>query len=125
MHENEISFFIRKAIFKIYNSLGPGLFESVYVAALIYELQQLGLTVSKEIPLPVVYETIKLDAGFRIDLMVENKVIIEVKSIENLAEVHHKQILTYLKLSGKKLGILVNFNSGNISHSIFRKVNGL
>lgn len=125
MHENDISFLIRKAIFKIYNSLGPGLFESVYIGALVYELQQMNLSVVKEIPLPVVYETIKLDAGFRVDLIVGDKVIIEVKSVENLAEVHHKQLLTYLKLSGKKLGILVNFNSSNISESIFRKVNGL
>jgi len=125
MHENDISFLIRKAIFKIYNSLGPGLFESVYIAALVYELQQMNLSVVKEIPLPVVYETIKLDAGFRADLIVGGKVIVEVKSVENLAEVHHKQILTYLKMSGKKLGLLVNFNSSNISESIFRKVNGL
>ncbi len=95
------------------------------MTALIYELQQLGLTVTKKIPLPVIYQTIRLDPGFRIDLMVENKVIIEVKSIESIAEVHHKQLFTYLKLSGKKLGLLVNFNSTNISHSIFRKVNGL
>lgn len=125
MHENEISFLVRKAIFKVYNNLGPGLFESVYIATLIFELQNLGLSVAKEVPLPVVYETIKMDAGFRIDLLVENKVVIEVKSIECLAEVHHKQLLTYLKLSGKKLGILVNFNTTNISQSIFRKVNGL
>jgi GxxExxY protein len=125
MHENEISFLIRKAIFKIYNSLGPGLFESVYVAALVYELQQEGLAVAKEVPLPLVYETIRMEAGFRIDILIEDKVIIEVKSIENLAEVHHKQLITYLKLSGRKLGLLVNFNSSDISKSIFRKVNGL
>ena len=125
MHENDISFLIRKAIFKIYNSLGPGLFESVYVTAIVYELQQLGLEVKKEVALPMVYERIKFEAGFRIDVLVNDLVIVEIKSIETLAEVHHKQLLTYLRLSGLKLGLLVNFNSVNIPESIFRKVNGL
>ena len=125
MHENDISFLIRKAIFKVYNSLGPGLFESVYVTALVYELQQLHLQVKKEVALPMVYEGIKFEAGFRIDILVNDLVIVEVKSIETLAEVHHKQVLTYLRLSGLKLGLLVNFNSSNITESIFRKVNGL
>ena len=125
MTENEISYNIRGAIFKVYNSLGPGLLESVYVAALMYELKKDGLNVDSEVPLPVVYEGIKLKIGFRIDILVENLVIIEVKSVENLAEVHHKQVITYLKLSGKKLAILVNFNSNDIAESIFRKVNNL
>ena len=125
MHENKISFLIRKAIFEVYNKLGPGLFETVYVAALMHELQQNGLVVVKEKALPAVYDSITLEPAFRIDLLVKNKVIVEVKSIENLMEVHHKQLLTYLKLSGMKLGILVNFNSANITQSIFRKVNGL
>ena len=116
---------VRKAIFKVYNTLGPGLYESVYVTALSYELQQLDLSVKTEVPLPMVYEGIKFEAGFRIDILVNDKLIIEVKSVENLAEVHHKQVLTYLKLSGLKLGLLVNFNSPNIADSIFRKVNGL
>jgi GxxExxY protein len=125
MNENDISFLVRKAIFKVYNILGPGLYESVYVTALSYELQQLDLSVKTEVPLPMVYEGIKFEAGFRIDILVNDKLIIEVKSVENLAEVHHKQVLTYLKLSGLKLGLLVNFNSPNIADSIFRKVNGL
>jgi GxxExxY protein len=125
MHENDISFLIRKAIFKVYNTLGPGLFESVYVTALTYEMQQLGLKVKTEVALPLVYEGIKFEAGFRIDMLVNDLVIVEVKSVENLAEVHHKQVITYLKLSGLKLGLLVNFNSINIAESIFRKVNGL
>jgi len=125
MHENDISFLVRKAIFKVYNTLGPGLYESVYVTALSYELQLLDLSVKTEVPLPMVYEGIKFEAGFRIDILVNDKLIIEVKSVENLAEVHHKQVLTYLKLSGLKLGLLVNFNSPNIADSIFRKVNGL
>lgn len=125
MHENDISYLVRKAIFKVYNSLGPGLYESVYVTALSYELQQLDLSVKREVPLPMVYEGIKFEAGFRIDILVNDKVILEIKSIENLAEVHHKQVITYLKLSGLKLALLVNFNSSNIAESIYRKVNGL
>ena len=96
-----------------------------YCAALIYELQLLGIKVAREVALPVIYESVKMDAGYRIDILVEDKVIVEIKSIENITEVHHKQLLTYLKLSGKKLGLLVNFNSADISKSIFRKVNGL
>jgi GxxExxY protein len=115
MHENDISFLIRKAIFKVYNTLGPGLFESIYVSALTYELQQLGLLIKAVVVIPVVYEGVKFEAGFRADILVNDLVIIEVKSIENLAEVHHKQVLTYLRLSGLKLGLLVNFNSANIA----------
>jgi GxxExxY protein len=125
MDENDISFKIRGCIFKVYNSLGPGLLESVYEAALIYELGTLNLNVKSQVPIPVVYNEIKLDLGFRADIIVEKKVIIEIKSIENIAEVHHKQVLTYLKLTGIKLGLLVNFNTEDISHSIYRKVNGL
>ncbi|HPH30987.1 MAG TPA: GxxExxY protein, partial [Chitinophagaceae bacterium] len=99
MHENDISFLIRKAIFTVYNTLGPGLYESVYITALRHELEKLGLTVSVEMPLPLIYDGIRFEAGFRIDMMVNEKVIIEVKSVEKLAEVHHKQIITYLRLS--------------------------
>lgn len=125
MTENDISYLIRGAIFKVYKTLGPGLLESVYEAALMYELKKEGLTAKSQVPLPVVYEEEKLELGFRIDILVNNLVIIEIKSVEQLAEVHHKQVLTYLKLSGIKLGILVNFNSEDISKSIYRKVNGL
>ncbi len=125
MTENEISYLIRGAIFKVYNTLGPGLLESVYVAALIYELKKEGLNIKKEVPVPVIYENNSLDIGFRIDILVNDLVIIEVKSIEQLTEVHHKIVLTYLKLSGKKLAILVNFNTSDISNSIYRKVNNL
>lgn len=125
MTENEISYIIRGAIFKVYNTLGPGLLESVYVAALVFELRKAGLTIKTEAPLPAVYEDEKLDIGFRLDILVNDLVIIEVKSIERLAEVHHKVVLTYLKLSGKKLAILVNLNTEDISKSIFRKVNNL
>ena len=125
MTENEISFKIRGAIFKVFNVLGPGLLESPYEAALRYELIKDGLEVKSQVALPLIYDEISMDVGYRIDLLVENKVIIEIKSVENLAEVHHKQVITYLKLSTKKFALLVNFNCVEIDKSIFRKVNGL
>lgn len=123
--ENDISYLIRGAIFKVYSILGPGLLESVYEAVLLFDLQKQGLDVKSQVPLPVFYEGFKLELGFRLDLLVDSKVIIEIKSVENLAEVHHKQVLTYLKLSNLKLGILVNFNVDDVTKGIFRKVNGL
>lgn len=125
MTENDISYKIRGAIFSVYNALGPGLLESVYSAALFHELKESGLKVEKEAPVPVYYKDTKIDVGFRLDLLVEDKVIIEIKSVENLAEVHHKQLITYLKVTDIKLGILVNFNTDEIKSGIFRKVNGL
>ncbi len=123
MHENEITFIIRGAIFKVYNTLGPGLLESSYEASLGYELIKAGLIVEHQVGLPLIYDTLKLDVGYRIDLLIEKKVIIEIKSVENLAEVHHKQIITYLKFSGIKVGLLVNFNTSEIAKEIHRKVN--
>ena len=123
--ENEISYQIRGAIYDVYNALGAGLLESVYVTALEWELVNKGLRVRKEVPIPAYYKDVRMELGFRLDLLVEEKVIIEVKSVETLAGVHHKQILTYLRLADKKLGILVNFNVGEIKEGIFRKVNGL
>ena len=125
MTENEISYVIRGSIFRVFNTLGPGLFEKVYCAAICVELYRLGLNFRTEVALPVRYSGECLDLGFRLDILVEDKVIIEVKSVEQLAPVHHKQLLTYLKLSGLKLGILVNFNCEKIEDSICRKVNGL
>jgi GxxExxY protein len=125
MKENETSYKIRGAIFRVYKHFGPGLLESVYVAALEADLKNEGLQVRKEVAVPVYYGTEKLDVGFRIDLLVEDTVIIEVKSVENLAEVHHKQVITYLRLTNLKLAILVNFNVDNINSGIFRKVNNL
>ena len=125
MTENNISYLIRGSIFKIYNALGPGLLESVYVACLAHELTLAGLKVRCQVPLPVVYNNVILELGFRIDLLINSLVLIEVKSIEILAPVHHKQVLTYLRLSELKLGILVNFNTDEIDKSIIRKVNGL
>lgn len=125
MTENEISYIIRGAILTVFKRLGPGLFENVYKHVLKYELEKAGLSVMSEVPLPVVYDNQKFDIGFKIDLLVADKVIIELKSIERISEVHHKQVITYLRLSDKKLGILVNFNTDNIANNIFRKVNQL
>lgn len=123
--ENQISYDVRGAIFKVYNTLGSGLFESVYETALSYEIEKLGYSIKRQVALPFVYEEIKFEQGFRIDILVEDKVIIELKSVETLANIHYKQLLTYLRLSNKKLGILVNFNSESISDSIKRVVNKL
>lgn len=125
MNENELSYIIRGCIFKVYNALGPGLLESAYEAALVYELRQAGLDVVCQLGLPFQYETIKLDIGYRIDILVNDKVIVEIKSVESLADVFYKQVVTYLKLSNKKLGILVNFNTLKIDESIKRIVNNL
>lgn len=124
--ENEISYKIRGAIFDVYNKVGPGLLESAYEAALAYELSNKhGFYVKTQVGLPFVYEEISLDIGYRIDIIVEDKVIIEIKSVDELKDVHYKQLLTYLKLSNKKLGILVNFNTNKINQSIKRIVNNL
>ena len=125
MNENDISYIIRGAIFKVYHALGPGLLESVYELALAHELIQSGCDVKVQQPVAIWYEGAKLEGGFRMDILVNDLVVIEIKSVENLAEVHHKQLLTYLRLANKKLGLLVNFNSENIATSIHRKVNNL
>jgi GxxExxY protein len=125
MTENEISYAIRGCIFNVYNNLGPGLLESAYEAALAFELNKKGLAYVMQVGLPMQYESIQLGIGYRLDFIVENKVILEIKSVETLLNVHHKQLITYLKLSGLKLGLLINFNTDNISNAIFRKVNQL
>lgn len=125
MTENEISYKIRGSIFKVYNALGAGLLESAYAAALTFDLTKDGLNVKREVPVPIIYENTELDVGFRLDLLIENKVIVEIKSVENITSLHHKQVLTYLKLTDLKLAILVNFNVANINDGIFRKVNKL
>lgn len=125
MEENDITYKIRGCIFAVYRNLGPGLLESVYEAALVYELKKNNLEVKSQVPLPVLYEGIQLEVGFRIDVLVEEKVIVEIKSVEELSKVHYKQLLTYLKLSDKKVGLLVNFNCDNISKNIKRIVNNL
>jgi len=125
MDENDISYIIRGAIFTTYNAFGPGLLESDYENVLSYVLRSQGLEVKQQLQLPIYFNDVELDAGYRLDLLVNNLVIVEIKSVEALTPVHHKQVITYLKLSGLKLGILVNFNAVNISESIIRKVNRL
>lgn len=125
MTENEISYKIRGAIFEIYNTVGPGLLESVYEAALYYELKKDGLKVERQIEVPFLYKDIRLDVAYRLDLIVEDKVIIELKSVSEFSAVHFKQLTTYLKLTNLKLGLLVNFNTSNMREGIARIVNNL
>ena len=125
MDENKISYDIRGAAFKVHNELGPGLLESVYEAALAYELELLGYEVKKQVGIPMKYGNISFEVGFRLDLLINELVIIEIKSLESLADVHHKQLLTYLRLTKKKLGLLINFNSTSLKDSIIRIVNNL
>ena len=125
MNENDITYKIRGAIFKVYNELGPGLLESVYEAALLYQLRKDGLQVENQKILNVYYDGNILPIDFRIDILVEDKVIIELKSVEMLKDLHKKQLLTYLKISGKKVGLLVNFNTNDLTKNIVRIVNGL
>lgn len=125
MTENEVATETIDACYRVHTALGPGLLESVYEAVLAFELGKRGLSVVSQRPLPVVYENVKLEVGFRIDLHVEDKVVVEVKSVEALADVHYKQVLTYLKLSDRKLGILVNFNVSSLKGHVRCIVNGL
>jgi GxxExxY protein len=108
--------------FKIHSALGPGLLESVYVECLSYELEESGFKIKKQIPLPLIYKNVKLEAGYRLDIMVEDSIVVEVKSIDALADIHLAQILTYLKLSGCRLGLLVNFNVEHLKQGIKRVV---
>jgi GxxExxY protein len=125
MDLDELTYQIRGCVFDVFKELGPGLFESVYEAALLFELSQKGFNVQSQTPVPVLYKSIRLEVGFRLDILVENNVIIEVKSVETLHDVHKKQLLTYLKLTGKKVGFLVNFNSSHLKdkESFIRIVN--
>jgi GxxExxY protein len=125
MNENELSFKIIGAAMALHKSLGPGLLESVYEAALAYDLKEIGLEVKTQVPMPLVYKEVKQEIGYRIDLLVENKVIVEIKSIENFAPVHFAQTLTYLKLADKKLALLINFNTKLLKDGIHRIVNNL
>ncbi|MGM3304424.1 GxxExxY protein [Anabaena sp. WFMT] len=125
MNENEIAKEVVDAAFKIHTRLGPGLLESAYQAILEYELRKRGLQVESEKPIPVVYEGVFLEAGFRADLIVEDKVIIELKSVETIHPVHKKQLFTYLSLADKRLGLLINFGAFLIKDGISRVVNNL
>lgn len=123
MTENEITYEIRGAIFDVYNELGPGLLESVYEEALVFELRERGLEVVRQMDVPVMYKGNELKTAFRLDLLVENRVIVELKSVEEMKPVFAKQLLTYLRLLDKHVGLLVNFNTNNLSDSIKRIVN--
>ena len=125
MTENAIAKEIVDAAFRIHTTLGPGLLDSVYDTILAYELDRRGLRTVRQQPIPVVYENVRIDTGFRADLIVEDKVIGEVKSVELLAPVHRKQLLTYLRLADKRLGLLINFQVALIKDGIARIVNGL
>ena len=125
MLENDISEKIIGCAIEVHKSLGPGLLESAYLECLFYELQKAGLQVEKQKPLPLIYKEVKLDVGYRIDLFVEGKVIIELKSVEALNDIHIAQVLTYLKLSDCKLGLLMNFNVLRVVDGIKRLVNKL
>ena len=125
MTENEISRIVVDASYRIHVELGPGLFESVYEEILSYELMKKGLYISRQKTITIVWEEIKMEHGFRADLIVENKVLIEIKSVESIAPVHQKQVLTYLKLTNLKLGLLINFNEAYIKNGITRIVNKL
>jgi GxxExxY protein len=125
MTENELSRIVFDCCLKVHQTLGPGLLESAYEECLFYELKKSGLDVQKQKALPLVYEEVKLDVGYRIDIIIENKLIIEIKSVEALNDVHFAQLLTYLKLTDCKLGLLINFNVTLIKNGIKRIVNNL
>ncbi len=125
MTENEISYKIIGAAIELHKKLGPGLLESVYENALAYDLREISLKILQQVPMPLIYKEVKMEAGFRLDLLVEDKVIVEIKSVEILAPVHYSQLLTYLRLSNKKLGLLINFNSEVLKSGIHRIVNNL
>jgi len=125
MTENDISYKIIGAAIEIHKSIGAGLLESAYENALAYDLKELGFNVQQQVPMPFIYKEVKQEVGYRIDLLVNSKVIIEVKAVEAVAPVHFAQLLTYLKLSGIKLGLLINFNSKTLKDNIHRVVNNL
>ncbi len=125
MKENDISYDIRVAALRIHKELGPGLLESVYEKAIAFELKEMGHKVDCQVGIPMIYKHIEFEVGFRLDVLMDDLVIIEIKSVESLLDVHHKQLLTYLRLMNLKLGLLINFNSSLIKDNIVRIVNNL
>lgn len=123
MTENEISTIIIGLAIQVHKALGPGLLENVYQECLYYKIKQKGLLVEKEKPMPVIFEEIKLDCGYRIDLLIENKFVVEIKSVESLTTIHLAQTLTYLKLGNYKLGLLINFNEILLKNGVRRVIN--
>ena len=124
MNKNEIGKIIVDSAIEIHRNLGPGLLESVYEVILAYELEKKGLSVQRQVAIPIEYHGIKFDEGFRADIVVENKVIVELKSVENIHPAHKKQVLTYLKITGMKLGYLLNFGEALMKDGISRIING-
>ena len=124
MIDNQVSGAVIGAAMDVHSALGPGLLEHIYSACLLHELHGRGLTVRCEVPLPVIYKEVKLDAGCRLDMLVNETVIVELKAVESLAPIHQAQLLTYLKLSGKRIGLLINFNTVHLRDGIKRMVNG-
>ncbi len=125
MTENEISNVVIGCAIEVHKQLGPGLLESAYKECLAYELFQQGLQVSKEVPMPIVYKEVKLNHGYRMDLLANNKVVIEIKTVEFISDVHEAQLLTYLKLGNYKLGLILNFHTTVLKNGIKRMVNNL
>jgi len=125
MHENEIAKIVVDACYRVHTGLGPGLLESVYEAVLAKELEKRGLRIQRQVAVPISWEDLAFDEGFRADLIVEDKLILELKSVERIAPVHGKQLLTYLRLADKRLGLLVNFGEQLIKDGVTRVVNGL
>ena len=124
MSENEIAKTVVDAAFKVHTTLGPGLLESVYEAVMLFELQKRGLTVASQVKLPIQYESLPIENALRIDLLVDDKVVVELKAVDLVLPIHKKQLLTYLKLSGKKLGLMINFNEYFIKDGITRLIQG-
>lgn len=124
MTENELATIAVDIAFRVHTALGPGLLESVYESAFAYELDKKGIAYTRQEEIPAKYEDIKLDVGFRADIIIENKLLIELKSIEAIEKVHHKTVLTYLRLADLKLGLLINFGTNLIKDGIHRKING-
>jgi GxxExxY protein len=124
MNENQITTFVMNAAFAIHTKLGPGLLETVYEVILAHELRKQGLRVERQVPIPISYDGLRFDEGFRADLVVEDKVIVELKSIEALLPVHAKQVLTQIKLTDRKLGLLINFGADRLKDGIKRLING-
>jgi GxxExxY protein len=121
---NDMSYKIIGAAYKVHRRLGPGLLESTYEVCLLYELLKYGFAIENQVVLPVFYDGVKLDAGYRIDIFVNNYIILELKSVESILPVHHAQLLTYLRLSGIRLGLLINFNVTDLKDGIKRIING-
>lgn len=123
MHINQITGAIIDGAMKVHSTLGPGLLESAYRACLMHELRKRGLTVLHEVKMPLIYDSLKMDVGYRVDLLVENTVIVELKAVEAIAPVHQAQLLSYLRLSGMQVGLLINFNVLHLREGIKRMVN--